>query len=322
MSLEFQFKRLNRGGFSLVEILIVISIAAVLMSLLIPSLKQAREQARVMACAARLRMNTMAGVGIYTSNYKGYLTPIAGLYPTSRGATFIGAPPGTVVNGIDVNNSGLMFRSSTAAAIGGYYSVTHQELMTPDRPVAATMVDNDKQLDPGWFCPGDVKGTNLTDPWTLTGWRFPSYQLNSYISFGTVLESAPQVITYTRIDRARNPSSKVFLAEVHYPILLSHKPIGVSPRRVPHGSGGWTNVAMVPMPANRGYSIESPARHPRGFNASMIDGSVRMISGNPSGTVIVTDAQVPLEWRAWYRPDTSTLAAQQEEQRLFNVYEP
>ncbi len=316
------FKVRKVCGFSLVEVLLVISITAVMFSLLIPALKQSREQARVILCSARLRQNTMSGIGIYTGNYKSFLTPLAGLYPTSRGATFVGAPPGTTVNGINVSSTTLMFRSSTAAVAGGYYSVTHHELMTPDRPIAPTLPDNDKQLDPGWFCPADQKGSNLSDPWAITGWRFPSYQLNSYISFGLVPEMSPQVITHTRIDQVRNPSGKVFLAEVHYPTLLNLKPIGVSPRRAPHASGGWSNVPMIPMPASRNYSMESPARHPRGFNVGFIDGSVRSITGNPSSRLVLTDADVPAEWRAWYRPDTGSVLAQQEEQRLFNVFEP
>jgi prepilin-type N-terminal cleavage/methylation domain-containing protein/prepilin-type processing-associated H-X9-DG protein len=309
-------------GFTLVEVLVVISIVSVLTALMVPALRQSRDQARVVVCSARLRQNTVSGIGFYTSTYKNFLTPIAGLYATSRGNTFIGAPPGTTVNGINVSNTSIMFRSSTGAIGGGYYSVTHHELMTPDRPIPATLVDNEKQLDPGWFCPSDQRGSNLSDPWNLTGWRFPSYQLNSYISFGLSLEASPQAITHTRLDRVRNPSSKVFLAEVHYPTLLGHKPIGVSPRRVPHAAGGWTNVAMIPMPASRNYNMESPARHMRGFNVGFIDGSVRAVNGNPSDTLILNEASVQPEWRAWYRPDTGSTVAQAEEQRLFNVFEP
>jgi prepilin-type processing-associated H-X9-DG protein len=315
-------KYANIPAFTLVEVLVVISIVTVLVSLLLPSLRQSREQARLLICSARLRQNTMSGVGIYTSNYKGFLTPLAGLSATSRGNTFIGAPPGTIVNGINVSDSSLMFRSSTPAVAGGYYSILHQELMSPDRPIPATLPDTPRQLDAVWFCPADEWGPNLSDPWNNTGWRFPSYQLNSYISFATTREANPQVLTHTKLENVKNPSRKVFLAEVHYPTLLSLKPLGVSPRRVPHASGAWTNVAMIPQPASRGYSIISPARHPRGFNVAFIDGSVRAISGNPSSITILNETQVDAQWRPWYRPDTSTAVHQDAEQQLFNIFVP
>jgi len=64
-----------RNGFTLVELLVVISIIALLISILLPSLNKAREQAKAVKCAANLRA---VGQGV-----SGYLAENNGTYPTS-----------------------------------------------------------------------------------------------------------------------------------------------------------------------------------------------------------------------------------------------
>jgi len=63
-------RRFNCGGFTLVELLVVIGIIAVLVALLLPSLNRAREQAHAAACLSNMRQLAMAA-GMYADDNRG-----------------------------------------------------------------------------------------------------------------------------------------------------------------------------------------------------------------------------------------------------------
>jgi prepilin-type N-terminal cleavage/methylation domain-containing protein/prepilin-type processing-associated H-X9-DG protein len=66
-----QFSRPRRSAFTLVELLVVIGIIAVLISLLLPSLSRARENAKQVQCMSNLRQLGNAFV-MYVDAHKGY----------------------------------------------------------------------------------------------------------------------------------------------------------------------------------------------------------------------------------------------------------
>ena len=74
-------KKTRQGAFTLIELLVVIAIIALLMGILMPSLKKAREQARSVACGAHVK-NLGVALRMYLDDYDGktHKTPNQGLW--------------------------------------------------------------------------------------------------------------------------------------------------------------------------------------------------------------------------------------------------
>jgi prepilin-type N-terminal cleavage/methylation domain-containing protein len=72
-------KHRSGGGFTLVELLVVIGIIAVLVAILLPALQRAKQQAVLVECAARLR-DVVTASHVYAVDNKGWLPPTRGDY--------------------------------------------------------------------------------------------------------------------------------------------------------------------------------------------------------------------------------------------------
>ena len=80
----FQTDSRRRGGFTLVELLVVIGIIALLISVLLPALNKARESANTTKCLSNLR-TIGQGLAVYSAENKGVL-PAAYMYEFVNGS--------------------------------------------------------------------------------------------------------------------------------------------------------------------------------------------------------------------------------------------
>lgn len=126
----------RRRAFTLIEILVSISVLGLLVAILLPSLGRARRSSRTVVCKTRLR-ELIAGWDMYASDSDGTMAP-GRMFKQSGGTK-------NPANWYDVGN-GLKYRPRWAATVGKYIG-----LFAFDKP--STTSDRQDYDHPSFVCP-------------------------------------------------------------------------------------------------------------------------------------------------------------------------
>jgi prepilin-type N-terminal cleavage/methylation domain-containing protein/prepilin-type processing-associated H-X9-DG protein len=186
------------GGFTLVELLVVIGIIAVLIGVLLPALNRARESARQVKCLSNLRQLAMA-VNMFATENKGLMPGRGGngILKLS-GTTFSGATGNEIKSPADWiawqrkvdpvsggSNTGAADQNISMGALARYMGARYID-HNPDNSAGNYPAANNanRTLEDVFRCPSDVLERRPKNSADNNGGRGPyrySYSMNAYV---------------------------------------------------------------------------------------------------------------------------------------------
>lgn len=246
----------KRLGFTLVELLVVIGIIALLISILLPALSKAREQANAIECASNMRTIGQA-MQIYASENSGIIVPAGIIYGANTVSWDTALKPYFNVHGA----------KDTIATGGVDYSVT-KYLQCPDDNVvrtSSTLQSNKRSYSMIAAQPRNAPTGMSFAPVLGTGMS------QSYSSFPPPVGGLYPDFHYIKFAQVKESSATLLLAE-------DFEPGNIEGRVVYSATFGDQSGAINDPYQQLHYMPNFTGPHNKLFNYLMCDGSVQRLS--------------------------------------------